>query len=121
MLYRVLLGIIPMLLAALFLTGAIPLGSVLPTTEYRSAKAGLPEDRTGAAGQPAPRGAGIPDAMAPTPQAATELFDAIDADLDAEIKRRAPAEKASKERLQRERLRESHGSTWSPSGGGWGS
>ncbi len=36
MLYRVLIGIIPTVLIALFMTGAIPLGSVLPTQEYRS-------------------------------------------------------------------------------------
>jgi hypothetical protein len=53
--------------------------------------------------------------MAPTPQAASELFDAIDADLDAEIKRRAPEEKARKQRLERERLGD-----WAPKAGGWG-
>ncbi len=36
MLYRVLIGMIPTVLIALFMTGAIPVGSVLPTQEYRS-------------------------------------------------------------------------------------
>jgi hypothetical protein len=36
MLYRALIGIVPMILVALFVTGAIPLSSVVPSGEYRS-------------------------------------------------------------------------------------
>lgn len=36
MVYRVLIGFIPMIFAALVFTGTIPLGSFMPTQEYRS-------------------------------------------------------------------------------------
>jgi hypothetical protein len=36
MLYRVLIGLIPTVLIALFMTGAMPAGGVLPSSEYRS-------------------------------------------------------------------------------------
>jgi hypothetical protein len=36
MVYRVLIGFIPMIFAALILTGTIPLGALMPTQEYRS-------------------------------------------------------------------------------------
>ena len=44
MLYRILIGMIPTVLIALFVSGAIPIGSVLPTNEYRATAA--PSDRT---------------------------------------------------------------------------
>jgi hypothetical protein len=36
MVYRVLIGFIPMILIALVFTGTIPLGGIIPTQEYRS-------------------------------------------------------------------------------------
>ena len=36
MVYRVLIGFIPMIFAALVLTGTIPLGGLIPSQEYRS-------------------------------------------------------------------------------------
>ena len=36
MVYRVLIGFIPMIFIALVLTGTIPLGGLIPTQEYRS-------------------------------------------------------------------------------------
>jgi hypothetical protein len=111
---RVLIRALPAVVVAGLVTGCSPAESASAPAEAQTA--GI-----ASSGQDAQaRRAALPDAMAPTPQAATELFDAVDADLDAEIKRRAPAEKASKERLQRERLRQSHGDSWAPSGGGWG-
>jgi hypothetical protein len=109
MLYRVLIGLIPTVLIALFMTGAVPMGSMLPASEYRSS-AVRAEDKTGDAGS----AANLPRA-AMTPGQVTEVFDGVDASLDAEIKRRAPEEKRRKERLQRERMGE-----WAPEGGGWG-
>lgn len=66
-------------------------------------------------GEAKPKALAPDGAMAPTPQAASELFDAVDADLDAEIKRRAPDEKKRDERIRRERLGD-----WAPKAGGWG-
>jgi hypothetical protein len=60
----------------------------------------------------------LPDA-AVTPGQVSEVFDGVDASLEAEIKRRAPMEKERDERLRRERLRQK-GADWAPSGGGWG-
>lgn len=112
MMYRVLIGLIPTVLIALFMTGAIPIGSVLRTTEYRSsAVRAADEARQGGSAK------NLPDA-AMTPGQVTEVFNGVDASLDAEIKRRAPLEKASKERLRREQLR-AKGADWAPSGG-WG-
>jgi hypothetical protein len=109
MLYRALIGIVPMILVALFVTGAIPLSSVVPSGEYRSPVVQAEERTSGirSAGQ-------LPDA-AVTPGQVHQVFEGVDASLDAEIKRRAPEEKKREERLRRERL-----GTWAPKGGGWG-
>jgi hypothetical protein len=98
-----------MILVALFVTGAIPLSSVVPSGEYRSSVVQT-EDKTSGI-----RSAGrLPDA-AMTPSQVHDVFQGVDASLDAEIKRRAPEEKKRKERLRRERL-----GSWAPTGGGWG-
>jgi hypothetical protein len=109
MLYRALIGIVPMILIALFVTGAIPLSSVVPSSEYRSS---VVEGEDKASGIRSARQ--LPD-RAVTPGQVHEVFQGVDASLDAEIARRAPEEKERKERLRRERL-----GTWAPEGGGWG-
>jgi len=54
MLYRVMIGFVPMILIALVATGAIPLGGLLPTSEYRSS-AVRGEEGEGAAKNGSPR------------------------------------------------------------------
>lgn len=115
MLYRHIIGAAPILLLAGLATGCGSAGAGGPPDDGRPVGI-LTQAQDQLDGKPKQRGGIDPNgAMAPTPQAATELFDAIDADLDAEIKRRAPEEKRSKQRLERERLGD-----WAPKGGGWG-
>jgi hypothetical protein len=114
MLYRAIFGIVPMILIALFATGAIPLSSVMPTSEYRSSavRAG---DKTADARPAWDRPAKQVPGAAITPGEVTEVFDSVDASLDAEIKRRAP-----EERRQKERIRQLHQQQRTPVPGGWG-
>jgi hypothetical protein len=114
MLYRDLIRTVPIALLAALATACGSASSMSPPDDGRpvgilSQAQGQPDS------DPKPSGIARNGAMAPTPQAATELFDAVDADLDAEIKRRAPEEKKRKQRLERERLGD-----WAPKGGGWG-
>lgn len=112
--YRFLSGSVPMALAASFLASCGPAGTVSAPDDGRPVGI-LSQAQDQLDGEKRPRGIAKDGAMAPTPQAASELFDAVDADLDAEIKRRAPEEKKRKERLRREQLGD-----WAPKAGGWG-
>lgn len=114
MLYRVMIRTVPIALGALLVTGCGQAGSMSPPDDGRPVGI-LTQAQDQLDGKPRPRGIAKDGAMAPTPQAATELFDAIDADLDAEIKRRAPDEKRRDARIKREQLGE-----WAPKAGGWG-
>ncbi len=109
--YRAFTGMAPIAVLAALVTGC---GQAAPPDDGRAV--GILSQFTeepSEAGKPKK----LPDA-AVTPGQVTEVFDGVDASLEAEIKRRAPAEKASKERLRRERLRQK-GADWAPSGG-WG-
>lgn len=106
MLYRAIIGIVPMVLIALFATGAIPLSSVMPASEYRSSAVRADENGGKAAD-------GKKAAM--TTGEVKEVFDSVDASLDAEIKRRAPRERESKERIRR-----LHQQQMTPEPGAWG-
>ena len=113
--YRCLIRAVPILFIAGFVSGCGQAGSMSPPDDGRAV--GILSQFTeepGEAGKPRK----LPDA-AMTPGEVTEVFNGVDASLEAEIKRRAPEEKASKERLRRERLRQK-GADWAPSGGGWG-
>lgn len=114
MLYHVLIKAVPIALAIGLATGCGPAGTVSAPDDGRPVGI-LSQAQDQLDGEKRPSGVAKDGAMAPTPQAASELFDAIDADLDAEIKRRAPEEKKRDERLRRERLGD-----WAPKGGGWG-
>ena len=114
MLYRVMILTVPIAVGALLVTGCGSASSMSPPDDGRPVGI-LTQAQDQLDGKPRPRPVAKDGAMAPTPQAATELFDAIDADLDAEIKRRAPEEKARKRRLERE-----HRGEWAPKSGGWG-
>ena len=109
MLYRAMIGLVPMILIALFATGAIPLSSVMPTSEYRSSVVQGGDKTSGV------RSAGNLPEAAVTPGQVHEVFQGVDASLDAEIKRRAPREKESKERIRR-----LHQEQRTPVPGGWG-
>ena len=114
MLYRAILGFVPMLLIALFATGAIPLSSVMPTTEYRSTAVRAGEKTTDGRAAQATAGKNLPEA-AVTPGQVNDVFRGVDASLDAEIRRRAPREKESKDRIRR-----LHQMEQAPVPGGWG-
>ena len=121
MLYRVMIGMIPTVLIALFISGAIPMSSVLPTSGYHASAA-----KGGANTSDSRSARNLPEA-AVTPGQVSEVFRGVDASLDAEIKRRAPEEKRRKERIRRlhERAdaeRRGVSGDWAPtpSGGGWG-
>lgn len=109
MLYRAIIGFVPMILIALFATGAIPLSAVMPTTEYRSSAVRAEEETPDDAAGTQVQGAAM------TPGQVSEVFDSVDASLDAEIKRRAPRERESKERIRR-----LHQQQMAPEPGGWG-
>ncbi|HZG47468.1 MAG TPA: hypothetical protein VEZ41_14570 [Allosphingosinicella sp.] len=113
MLYRVAIRAVPIALVAGLVTGCGQVAAVSPPDDGRPV--GILAEFQKDEGEAPPKRVAKDGAMAPTPQAASELFDAIDADLDAEIKRRAPEEKARKQRLERERLGD-----WAPKAGGWG-
>jgi hypothetical protein len=54
MLYRVLIGFLPMILIGLVVTGAIPIGNVVPTSEYRSSAVGAGAEEAPKPGQLGP-------------------------------------------------------------------
>ncbi len=114
--YRAATGMVPLALLAALVTGCGSAGSMSPPDDGRAV--GILSEFT-----EEPNGAGkpkkLPDA-AVTPGQVTEVFNGVDASLEAEIKRRAPQEKASKERVRREQLRQQGKSGWAPSAG-WGS
>ena len=109
MIYRVVIGLIPVVLIALFFSGALSMGSAAPATETgASASQGDEKTSDGRAAN------GLPEA-AVTPGQVSEVFRGVDASLEEEIRRRAPEERRREARLRRERL-----GTWAPEGGGWG-
>ena len=114
MLYRAIFGIVPMILIALFATGAIPLSNVMPTREYRSSAVEA-KDKSGDSRPAWDRPVKPLPGAARTPGEVTEVFIGIDASLDAEIKRRAPDEKR-----RDERIRQLHRQQRTPEPGGWG-
>ena len=113
--YHAFTGMVPVALLAGLVTGCGQAGSMSPPDDGRAV--GILSQFTeepSEAGKPKK----LPEA-AVTPGQVTEVFDGVDASLEAEIKRRAPLEKESEERLRRDRLRQK-GADWAPSGGGWG-
>jgi len=114
MVYRVLIGAIPLLIAALFFTGAMPLSTVVGSGGVHRPAEEAQAREAASTRSPAP-----PEKVTNAKEA-SELFRSVDASLDEEIKRRAPEEKRSKERVRREQLRQKGQSDWAPQGGGWG-
>lgn len=114
MVYRVLIGVIPLMLAALLFSGAIPVSSVVGSGAVHRPAA---QAAVAATDLQSP----TPPEMVTNPKEASQLFDSVDASLDAEIKRRAPEEKKRKERLQRQRMEAKGQAGWAPEEGGWGS
>jgi hypothetical protein len=112
---RVFTGVVPMAVLAALLTGCGQAESMSPPDDGRAV--GILSQFTQEPSEAGKRKK-LPEA-AVTPGQVTEVFNGVDASLEAEIKRRAPLEKESKERLRRERLRQK-GADWAPSGGGWG-
>ena len=116
-LYRILIGMIPTVLIALFVSGAIPISSVLPSAGYHSSIDEKSKDARG--------GRNLPEA-AVTPGQVTQVFRGVDASLDEEIKRRAPEERRRKERLRRLHQEQAlarrgiDGAEWQPESSGWG-
>lgn len=122
MLYRVMIGIVPMILVALFVTGAIPLGSVLPSTEYRSSEVrkaeGEAEDEGGKSEAAKPYRARTPEGILSQrigvmPPGAIEM-------MEDNMKAVEEIEQMAKE--HREEMRqEARTPGWKPKSGGWGS
>ena len=99
MLYRALFGIVPMLLVGLFVSGAIPISSLIPGTV--SGKAGVDSVREAAASR-------IEDITGVRPDQAILMEEEL---------RKSEAEL---ERKQAERRQRADRPGWAPSRGGWG-
>lgn len=128
MLYRVMIGIVPMILVALFVSGAIPLGNVLPSTEYRSSAVRAAEAE-GAKDQDVEAQPGKPEAGKPyrarTAEGALSQHigvipnDAIEM-MEDNMQAMEELEQMAKE--HREEMRqEARTPGWKPKSGGWGS
>lgn len=122
MLYRVLFGLIPTILIALVVTGAMPVSNAIGVTGGVDDVAGRVGEEGGEGSSQAepPRGPNPPEVVR-NAQDASEVFDSVDHSLEAEIKRRAPEEKKRDARIRREQLEQSGKVGWVPKGGGWGS
>lgn len=114
MLYRVLIGLIPTVVIALFMTGAIPLGNVLPTTEYRSSAVRAAEAKDGAAKRDAPS----------TPEGklsrAVGLLSSDEIDMMEDNMRAVGEMHRAAEEYEKERGLEARSPGWKAKSGGWG-
>ena len=110
MLYRAIFGIVPMLLIALFATGAIPLSSVTPTREYRSS--GVAKEDAKKAPADAKKSAAR-TGRGETPSVG-EAF-RMHAELSRDI-----AEMERENREERDQLMRAPGPGGQPKAGGWG-
>ena len=117
MLYRVLIGFIPMLLVALFVSGAIPLGSVLPTSEYRSSavRAADAEAKKEEAGKPyrarTPEGM-VSQQIGVLPAGAIEM-------MEDNMQAVGEMQRVTKE-IEKDRRRGARAPGWKPKSSGWG-
>lgn len=118
MLYRAILGIFPMILIAMFATGAIPLSSVVPTGEYRSSAVKAAEGEQAAkdeAGKPyrarTPEGV-LSQHIGVIPNDAIEM---MEENMEAVGKMKREMKKFEEARRQEART-----PGWKPKSGGWG-
>jgi hypothetical protein len=100
MLYRALFGIVPMLLIALFASGAIPISSLMPAAGQVSGKAGVDSVREAAASR-------IEEVVGVRPDQAILMEEEL---------RKAEEEMERKAAERRQRVDRPG---WAPSGGGW--
>jgi hypothetical protein len=110
MLYRAIFGIVPMILIALFATGAIPLSSVTPAQEYRSSVVAK-EDASNAPADAGKRPARTGRGETPSVGEAFRMHAELSRDI-AEMERET--------REERDRLMRAPGPGWEPKSGGWG-
>lgn len=110
MLYRALIGFVPMILIALFATGAIPLGSVFPTSEYRSSAV------RAAAGE---KGGQARTAEGRVSQSLGVLSSDQIRMMENNMEAVGDMERAAKE-YEEERRQEARTPGWKPKSGGWG-
>ena len=110
MVYRVMIGFIPMLLAALVFTGTIPLGSFMPKQEYRSSavRAADAKDAKGTKSERTGRG------ELPSVGEAFRMHAELRADIDS-MERAKRAGTFSEVSTSRPRP-----PGWKPKAGGWG-
>jgi hypothetical protein len=107
MLYRAIIGFVPMLLVALFVTGAIPLSSVMPAQEYRST-AVAKEDEKKAPAEAKARSAQSGRGETPSVGEAFRMHAELSRDIE-EMERESRKERARASRPG-----------WQANSGGWG-
>ena len=113
MLYRAIFGIVPMILIALFATGAIPLSSVVPTGEYRSAAVRKAEGETDKKARPARTPEGR------VSQGLGLLSEDHIATMEDNMRAVEEMHEAAKEFDEKEKFQARHPG-WQPKSGGWG-
>jgi hypothetical protein len=113
MLYRAIFGIVPMILIALFATGAIPLSSVMPTGEYRSSAVRKAQGDNGNKARPARTAEGrVSQGLG--------LISAEDISMMEDNMQAVEEMHKAAEDIDEKRKLEARTPGWAPKSGGWG-